>query len=302
MQGSSRLFEQYSEICKLLARGGSKEVSLQLDQCEREFETAWNRVYEKFKEAPADAPAAAENLIRLQPQISAVTLAIARSDSADLFNRFRRVLEFIIRSTERLPGYPAIAGVPHVQAGFLYMTAATMALHSESWNLLEKLLTSKFEWYYHSGRPIFNYAFDLPYFFHSEALGRDAAKIHDFYRAQLQNNEIVRATNLPGDSALNAYLQVQMLMCLKVAQLREEGEMILIWADFGRFYGERVAPLLDRAYMNPNYAEGLLRGFNENSKTFFAHLNERLRFISSDFFKGTPYFYESLTSWEPAHH
>jgi hypothetical protein len=301
MPDNGQLLNQYNEVCALIARGNSKEVSLLLDQCDLKFKIAWTQVYESFKDMPSEAPKAAENLIRLQPQLSAVTLAIARLDSESLFSRFKRTLEFIARSTERLPGYPAIAGVPHLQAGFLYMAAATTALHSEGWKILQKILTTKFEWYYQSGRPIFSYAFDLPYFFHSEALGRSGPKIHDFYRAQLQSSQIVETTNLSVEDALNVYLQAQMLMCLRVAQLREQDQTISIWPDFGRFYGERVAPLFDRAHADPDYARGILRGFDEDSNTFFARLNERLHSIASNFFRGAPYFYESLTSWEPVH-
>jgi hypothetical protein len=242
-------------------------------------------VYSEFARTPQDAPMAASRLIAARPDVMSLTLAMSRCDTVDLYPRFKRLLEFILRQTEQAPGYPAIAGVPRVQAGFLYMSAAVMAFHWESWALLEKLLTTKFEWYYQSSRPIFNYGFNVPYFFHSETFGRDAAKAHDFYRKTLLEPNVVQTVDLSGDSALNAYVQTQMLMSLKVVQLREtgEGEPISIWPDFGRFYSERVRPLLDRAYADRDYAKGLLRAFNEDTNTFFIRLNDRLAFIRSVF-------------------
>src|SRR5437588_11671103 len=245
MESNELLPLQFSEISQVLARGGWKEVELRFDEAQREFQTAWTRIHEEFGNQPQEAPNAARKLIAAQPLATSLTLAMSRSDSVELFRKFQRFLEFMTRQTERMPGYPAIAGIPHVQAGFLYMTATVMALHWEAWGLFEKLLTSKFEWYYQSGRALFSYPFDLPYFFHSEALGRGASKIHDFFRKELAEPDIVAVTGLAGDQLVDVYIQTQMLMCLKVAQLHAKGEDVSIWPDFGRFYGERVTRLLD---------------------------------------------------------
>ena len=299
MESSGLVFEQFSRTSQLLARDGWKEADLDFDEARREFEAAWRRIYQEFGNKPEEAPVAAKKLIEAQPRVTGLTLAMARCDTTELFGGFKSLLEFILRRMES--GYPAVAAVPHVQAGFLYMAAVVMALHWRAWSLFEKLLTSKFEWSYQSGRSMFSYAFDLPYFFHPEAFSRDGGKVHDFYRKELAEPEIVAVTALAGDRALETYLQAQMLMCLKVAQLREadKAEMVSIWPDFGRFYGERVARLFDRAYADRQYAQGLLKAFNEEPDTFFRKLNNRLGLIRSVFWRGAPYFYEWLTSWEP---
>ncbi len=294
-----KLFLDFSGASRLLARGGWKRVGLQFDEAQREFETAWSSTYEEFGDKPQEATAASKKLIDGQPLATALVLAMARSDSIEVFGRFKRFLESMLKVTERLSGYPAVRGIPHVQAGFLYMTASVMALHWEAWGILEKLLTSKIEWYYQSGRAIFSYPFDTPYFFHSEALGRSATKLHDFFRVELAAPDIVEATSLRGDGIIDAYVQAQMLMSLRAAQLHESGETVRIWPDFGRFYGDRVVRLIDRAYADPEFGAGLLRAFGENKEMFFSRLNGRLQIIHSEFFKGAPFFYESLGSWEP---
>lgn len=299
MGNNGKLSFHFSQASQLLARGGWKEVSLLFDDAQREFETSWSRIYEEFGNKPHEAPIASRKLIVSQPLATALVLAMARSDSVELFGRFKRFLESMSRQTEHLSGYIAVAGIPHVQAGFLYMTASVMALHWEAWGLFEKLLKAKFEWYYQSGRAIFSYPFDLPYFFHSEALDREAPKIHDLFRKELAEPDLVAVTGLGGDRIVDAYVQTQMLMCLKVAQLHEHDESLSIWPDFGRYYGDRITRLLDRAYMDHEYARGLLRAFDEDSPTFFSRLNDRLKLIQSVFWRGSPYFYESLGSWEP---
>jgi hypothetical protein len=299
MDNGALVPQKFFESSQLLARGGWKEASLRFDEAQREFETSWNNVYEEFKNKPREAPIAAGKLIASQPLATALTLAMARSDTTELFGRFKRFLEDILRRTEGTSGYPAVLGIPHVEAGFLYMTASVMALHWGAWGLFEKLLGVQLEWYYQSGRPIFNYPFDLPYLFHSEALGREASKVHDFFRSELAQPDLLSATGLTGERMLDVYVQTQMLMCLKVAQLREKGEVVSIWPDFGRFYAERVTRLLDRLYQDPDYAKGVLRGFHEDAETFFLRLNDRLNLIHSVFWSGSPYFYESVGSWEP---
>jgi len=75
-------------------------------------------------------------------------------------------------------------------------------------------------------------------------------------------------------------------MCLKVVQLRENGETVGIWPDFGRFYAERITRLLDRMYHDREYGQGVLRAFGEDAHTSFLRLNDRLRLIDSVFWVG----------------
>ncbi len=294
-----RLLTDFSRISHQLASGGSKQVSLEFDEARREFDVAWKDVYEEFGSRPQETESASRSLIDKQPLAAALTLAMARTDSVEVFGRFKRYIEAVLISTERLSGYPAVRGIPHVHAGFLYMTASVMALHWEAWGVLEKLLNSKLEWYYQSGRAIFSHPFDLPYFFHSEAFMRRADKAHDFFRERLAQPDFAEVTQLSGDRLLDAYTQAQMLMTLRVIQLREKGESPMIWADFGRFYAERVIRLIDRAYADPEFGTGLLRAFGEDKKTFFSQLNNRLNVIQSDFSKAPQFLYTSLSSWEP---
>jgi hypothetical protein len=295
----SELLTDFSRISRLLVRGGWKRVSLEFDEAQREFEVAWKDVYEEFGNRPQETESASRKLIDRQPLAAALALAMARTDSVDVFGSFKRYVEAVLKSTERLSGYPAVRGIPHVHAGFLYMTASVMSLHWEAWGVFEKLLNAKFEWYHQSGRAMFSYPFDVPYLFHSEAFGRRADKEHDFFRDRLAQSDFAEVTQLSGDSLLDAYIQAQMLMSLRVVQLIEKGHSARIWADFGRFYGTRVIRLIDRAYANPEFGEGMLRAFGEDRKTFFSQLNTRLNFIQSEFFKGGQFFYESLDSWEP---
>lgn len=299
MENNLSLLPKFSRASRLLAGGGWKRVSLQFDDAQREFEAAWKDVYGEFGNRPQEAELACRKLIDKQPLAASLTLAMVRTDSVELFTRFKRYLESVLVATERLSGYPSVRGIPHVHSGFIYMAASVMALHWEAWGVLEKLLTSKLEWYYQSGRAIFSYAFDVPFLFHSEAFGRRADKIHDFFRERLAQPDITEVTQVSGDSLLDAYTQAQMVISLRAVQLIEKGESPRVWADFGRFYSQRVVRLIDRAYTDPAFGAGLLRAFGEDRNTFFSHLNDRLGFIQSEFFKGAPFMYESLSSWEP---
>jgi len=299
MTTNNSLALYFTRASRFLSHGGWKRVSLLFDDAQKDFVNSWEGIYQEFQSKPHEAPIAAKKLIASEPLATALVLAMARSDAGELFVRYKRFLEFILRQSEALAGYLAVAAIPHVEAGFLYMAASVMSFHWEAWGLFEKLLTTKFEWYYQSGRAIFSYPFDLPYLFHSEALGRSAPNIHDLFREELADPQIGLVTSLERNHAIDVYVQTQFLMCLKVAQLRESGEHLDIWPDFGRFYGDRIARLLDRIYGDSDFAGGLLRVFGEDRQTFFARLNDRLRVIQAVFWRGSPYIYESLSSWEP---
>jgi hypothetical protein len=295
------LSEYYVRATKALADGRSLEVSLEFDLGRAEFAATWHSIYSEVKDRPQDAQAASQRLIVEQPRLTGLTLAMARCNAVILFRDFKRLLEFLTSKTEGLPGYAATSAVPHALAGFLYMSASLAALHFEAWDVLRELLNAKFEYSYRSGRPLFSHGFDHPYFFHSEAFGRQATRIHDLFRQLLLNSrDIEHATGLADEDLLNTYVQAQMLMCLKAAQLCEQGEDTQIWADFGRFYGGRVAALFERVREDPGFAVGLCKSFDESPQEFLTNVNPRLAFIRSHFWTPGRYFFESLTSWDPA--
>jgi hypothetical protein len=293
------ILEKYSEYLQSLADGKWKAASLSFDRAERQFDEAWGSLFQNIANKPEEAPQSVSKFIAMQPEVIGLTLAMTRCNRVGLFRNFKRFLELILRKSSRMSGYPAISGIPNAFAGFLYMISSVMALNWESWGILEKLLADKFEWRYHSDRAIFDYGFDVPPFFHSETFGRSAARIHDFYKGELVNPQFAEATWLSGDEAVDKYVQTQLLMSLRVAQLAQKGEDASIWPDFGRYYSHRVVSLFDHAYADPSYAEGLVRGFGESPEDFFKNLNSRLQFIQSNYWGQAPYFYESIVAWEP---
>jgi hypothetical protein len=300
-EAAGRVREYYARATKALADGRSLEVSLEFDLARAEFTATWDSIYSEVKDRPQDAQAASHRLITEQPRLTGLTLAMARCDAVKLFRDFKRLLEFLTSTTEGLPGYAATSAIPHAQAGFLYMSASLAALHFEAWDVLRELLNARFEYSYRSGRPRFSHGFDHPYFFHSEAFGGQATRIHDLFRQLLMNcPDVVQATGLAEGDLLDTYLQAQILMCLKAAQLCEQGEDVQVWADFGRFYGGRVAALFERVREDPEFAVGLCKSFGESPQVFLTNVNPRLAFIRSHFWTPGRFFFESLTSWEPA--
>ncbi|MBT4484886.1 MAG: hypothetical protein HOC71_14540 [Candidatus Latescibacteria bacterium] len=296
---SDYILKKYNYYTTSISGGKAKLIELEFDEIQRHFLSTWNNIYNVTKPTPKDVEINIKKLIEEQPDIIALTLAICRTDNCFLFDRFKRFLEFVIKPLDDMGGRIEVISIPHVQAGFLYMTAAVFSLYYESWEILTKLLTKKFEWYYQSGRPLFSYGFDLEYFFHSEALKRGAHNTHDFYREELGKTEISLTTGIYGENLLDIYLQAQMLMCIKAAQLIEIGENVHVWADFGRFYKKRVIKIIDRIYADEDYAKGVLKGFDESSQTFITNLNGRLKIIRQKFWGGTNYFWDSVSFWEP---
>jgi serine/threonine protein kinase len=275
------------------------QSSLLFDELRDDFRRAWEAMRPSVENDHAKAPAAAERLIRSQNALLAVALGMARADAVSIVPDYKRLLEYITEQSEGVAGYVAIAAVPQVEAGMLYMASSVVALSYESWQVLEKLLTIRFKWTYQSARALYSYGFDHPYFFHSHALGDDGPKHHDLYRSILSASEVVATTRLHQEQLFATYAQADFLMCLRAAQLAERGELVSLWADFGRFYAERITSLLDRMYQEPEYATGVLRSFGETTEEFFAKLNARLEYIRREFFGGSRYLYTSVREWHP---
>jgi serine/threonine protein kinase len=292
------LKKELEELKNVLAGGEHPIVDLRLDDCKAHFNSVWPKIHDGIKDNPKLSIEAAKNLIRSQPKTIALCLAMARCDANELFTKYKRFLEFLTKSSEGQSGYPAVFTVPHAFAGFLFMSTSVLSLHHESWNLFASLLGSRFEWYYQSARPLYNYGFAHSYFFHPEALGRSSPKVHDFYTGQLQLPEIVNVTDLNGEQLLDSYAKTQMIMSLRSAQLEQRGEDEKFWPDFGRFYAHRVSPLLDRMYHDPSFAEGVLRAFGESKEEFFDQLNARLELVRGCF-GGSNYWWSSLETYEP---
>jgi hypothetical protein len=179
------------------------------------------------------------------------------------------------------------------------MAALTQAVTYESWDVLTLLLNTEFEWHYRSQQPLYSYGFALSFFFHPEALGREASKAHNLYRELLTDLVPGNTLTLSADELMNKYLQAQLLMCLRVAQENEKGKTYSIWPDYGRFYGFRVKTLFDRAYGNKTFGAGLAHAFHESREEFLEKLSPRLTFIRRNFWGGSNYVWDSLTSWSP---
>lgn len=289
-----KLYESYLQSFV----GDPRQSSLTFDELQDRLRLTWQELYEQVELERADAAVIAEQYVRSQTYPLAATLALARTDAVALFPHFKRLLEFATELGEGKGGYESVTAIPHVEAGFLYVSSSVFALHHQAWATFEKLLSARFEWVYQSRRLNSIHGFSHPQFFHSSVLQRDAPRHHDLYRAILGAPSVADVTRLDEESLLDAYAQMDLLMSLRAVQLEQRGEGGPRWPDFGRFYGERVTPLFDRIHYDAEYAEGVLRAFGESRDEFFANLNARLSYIRRGF-EGNRYMYASVKEWHP---
>jgi serine/threonine protein kinase len=276
-----------------LTDGHVQRVSLAFDLYKNNFRATWASLRASIEQEPHMAPQAVENLIRTQTEIIGTSLAMARIDASVLFPSFRKYLEAVTRASERQSGYPAVNSVPHAFAGYLYMVTSVASLISMSWEILADLMRKKFEWYYQSDRPLFTLGFAHPYFFHADALKRSATEIHDLFRREMMQQDMLSTLGIEKEEVLDAYIQTQMLMSLRAAQETESGADVSIWADFGRFYPRRVYALLERMREDDEYASGVLKSFEEPREDWLLKLNPRLQLIRDRFWGGS-FFWESI--------
>jgi serine/threonine protein kinase len=298
-EATEALQQEYKLFQKVFTSENTKRASLLFDGLFEAFDKSWQKLHGEIQTEPGKAATAVASLIREHRTLLSAALALARTDATNLYQSFKGLLEQITELSEGVEGYAAVSSVPQPVAGFLYMSSSLFALHHESWGTFQKHLTGKYRWVYQSGRPHYDYGFDHPDFFHSEALEQSGPKHHDLYRELLLDPEVVVVTRLEKERLYETYAQAQFLMSLRAAQLSERGETVRLWADFGRFYAERISILLDRIYSEPDYSAGLLAAFGESREEFFAKLNDRLRYIQRNYFGGGRYIYSSLSQWTP---
>jgi hypothetical protein len=300
VERTGTIISAYQSAASDLSRGDATTIRLKFDRAQQIFLISWVDLLEERKaQLPVQSAAVARSLIDAQHEAVALTLLVSRMDALDLYADVHKLLESILQSTNDISGYPAVLGIPHVLAGFLYMTAAVNAFMNESWRVLKALLHRRFEWYYQSGRPLYNYGFGMTYFFHSEALGREASKSHDLFRELLSHSSISEVMGRKPEAIVDAYLQTHMLMCMRAAQLSMGTEPLQVFADFGRFYGGRVLPVIDRIYADREYGESVAAMFGETRQHWLAQVNQRMQFMHEHYWGGSRFWWESIKTWEP---
>lgn len=289
----------FDDCVALLNSGSIRNIKILFDSLQRDFRCAWEQLLPEIESDPSLAPGAARRLIDSCASAMGTILAICRLDVSELFHEFKLLLEMMLRVSQGRAGYVAIHAVPFVPAGFLYTAASVSSLRWRSWSILHRLLQEKFEWYYQSGRALYNFGFHMAYFFHSDALGGKASEIHDLFRKTLAQPEYGEVLGFQDDDLLDAYVQAQLIHCLRAAQEAEKGDDHGIWPDFGRFHEHRVLALLDRVHADPEYATGLCGSFCETPEVWQKKLNDRLAHIRNRYWSGGNYIWRSIEMYEP---
>lgn len=289
----------YSGFRDKIAVKATDEVAMQFDTFANRFDEIWARLYERIKDKPDQTPDAIRELTWSQPAVLALIFALGRCDATPLFPEVRRYIEWVTRATQTQAGYVAVQEVPFLYAGFLYMACAVSSLAREGWKVWKEIFNAPIGIVDIEHRKNFAPGFAQSSLFHSHIFGRSAHAAHDLYRELLTKHpEISGILRLRGDEVRDAYTQVQMLMCLKAAQCCEQGHVLRLWADFGRFYHFRAKKVFDHMMGDPAYASGVCSAFGETSDVFFERLNGRLQYIRQNFWGGGNFIWESLDEYK----
>ncbi|MGR3176779.1 MAG: serine/threonine-protein kinase [Candidatus Anammoxibacter sp.] len=293
------LIDTYKLFLNDITGNNLKTLKLIIGEFKKEFNEEWLSIRTEIDQNPKIAEDTAKKLVETNKKMVILSFAIIRFDSIELFDDLKELITNILISNKDLTGYVSVNAVPQALAGFLYMSATVAALNFKSWDFLKKLLNTKFEWYYQSGRSIYTYGFNTSYFFHSEAFGREANKIHDLFHLQLSNSEYLSILNIKQEDLLNIYLQTQFLMCIRGSQERQKGNDASMWAYFGKFHGLRVVNMLYKIKNEEDFAIGITMAFDENPTEWLNQLKERIKIIKKEFFgRGSGYWWHSIENDE----
>ena len=288
----------YATIVKELSDDQKEKITLRFDACRKEFRAKWDKLWEEIENKPHRALEGVVTLIMSQQHIVALILAICRLNSNTHFASFKKFLEFISETSADKAGHIIINTVPCVQAGFLYMLACVTSYHFESWAFLSSLLREQFAWFHFSSRPLYDFGFNHPQFFHSEALNRKASVHHDLFRHLFSQVDMLDVLMVNKEKLIDIYTQTQMILSLRGAQEYQNGNLVLMFADFGRFYESRIQPLFTRIKNERDFALSLSKIFDEEPEQWLRQLTNRFEIIHSNFWGSTNYLWQSLRSYD----
>ena len=289
------LGDVFAETRAHIRAAAASHVSMDLDDLGLEYQSRWRESLRGALETqprwPKEQLAA---LILAETEIVGRALAIANYNAVEQLPALHKLIERVTDASRGDAGYIATAGIPHLLAGFIYMATAVQALRAESWDIWSWALTATFKWYYRSGKPLFSHGFNHSYFFHSEAVGREASATHDLFRSILESRQFTNVAPLSAQDSNDLYVQTQFLMTIKAVQRHDSDGDAGIWPDFGRFYAQRLTELLYRIDLEPAFSSGVLRPFSESSVEWLEKLDARLRFVRANCWGGSPFHWFSL--------
>src|SRR5262249_48560266 len=93
----SAIGEAFSRTVHDLAANKLQHVKLEFDSVRRRYSDAWERLRPPIEDNPAAAPAAAKQMIESVGDICGRVLAMSRTDSDELFDDFKALLEAMLK-------------------------------------------------------------------------------------------------------------------------------------------------------------------------------------------------------------
>jgi hypothetical protein len=211
--------------------------------------------------------------------------AIATFGSEAQMGRYtERVAELLQLGREK-SGLVALINIPEIVLVDIVYCIGVIALANNRIEILEALLNTKVYDADSNRYAKFCSKYDIHY---AKSLGGRATDVGDHVRKMLENNRWL-ASLCPQIMGRETEYQLQVNLLLGMFNYRNE---LPLWADYGRFYGNRVMPLAARIRDDEIFRSKIAKFLGMEENEVIGFMKEYLGIAQKKFYSG--YFWHSI--------
>ncbi len=264
----------------------------------RSIQKSWNDQHQNSSSIE-DAKNTLEVLELAVKNIAILGLLAIKYSQIDLLILILNTFNTIVNLSRSQAGLVALLSVPAAALHNTYFHLGIYALKKQNFGCLKEIINHQIELNY-QGRIKYNYIWSTGSIMAPEIIPSASLTFNRLRDSYVKDDErIKQILDLNQDEFLELACQFNMLFCIRAKQIEEiqGSEGIWVYPNFGRFYAERVAPLVARFLQNPQYSRFSEIVFDESISVFNQKTDQRIKKLVERGLGGGGFFWDSITGW-----
>lgn len=238
----------------------------------KELRTQWDRVFANNAQRIEFIPQSVAEFEGASFQIILLGGVIASYGSTRQMADYAKEIVKILTFGKQQAGLVVIPTIPEIVIAEIVYTIGVISVFKEDFAHLKKLLEAKV-WGLRDGDYPPEALGDYPYYHYCDALGGHSDKVNDHIRKALESYKWLPqlAPDVEG-KILDFQLQANMLI---VAYYNKRGHQL--WSDFGRWYPERIRPLVRKIKYDPDIHKKVSEFIGEPDSQLITFFQEQFK-------------------------
>lgn len=222
----------------------------------KSVQAEWEKIFQKYGADLAKIPEAVSSLEAESYQLIMLGTVIATFGSIKQMEIYASNIAEILNWGKEKAGYVVYTTIPEIIMAEIIYSIGTICLARRNLDSLKILLFTKVEDPSREGPPLPLYAYNEIYY--CDALGGNASKVGDHIREMLKSYEWLSELAPRIEGKTDDY-QLQMNFLLVMLLMKND---VMLYADFGRYYGNRLKPLINKIKYDKDFRIKLSRLFD----------------------------------------